>query len=60
MKKLTNKELQNEIKRDRSSTEYLQIDLVNKNNLKNLSRDDQKGVEDFIGTKKVTIWIRKQ
>ena len=57
---LNNKELQTEIKRDRTSTDYLEITGIKKNNIKNLPRDVQVGVESFIGSKKVTIWIRKQ
>jgi hypothetical protein len=57
---LNNKELQTEIKRDRTSTDYLEITGIKKNNIKNLPRDTQKQVETFIGSKTVTIWIRKQ
>jgi|TARA_B100000959_G_scaffold108100_1_gene113864 hypothetical protein len=57
---LNNKELQTEIKRDRTSTDYLEITGIKKNNIKNLPRDVQVGVESFIGSKTVTIWIRKQ
>ena len=57
---LNNKELQTEIKRDRTSTDYLEITSIKRNNIKNLPRDTQKQVETFIGSKTVTIWIRKQ
>lgn len=56
---LNNKELQSVIKRDRPSTEYLEVSGIKRNNIKNLSRDDQKVVESFIGSKTVTIWIKK-
>jgi hypothetical protein len=56
---LTNKELQVSIRRDRSTTEYLEIQGIKRNNIKNLSREDQKEVENFIGSKTITIWIRK-
>ena len=57
---LNNKELQTEIKRDRTSTDYLEITGIKKNNIKNLPRDTQKQDETFIGSKTVTMWIRKQ
>jgi hypothetical protein len=56
---LTNKDLQVSIRRDRSTTEYLEIQGIKRNNIKNLSRDVQKELETFIGHKTVTIWIRK-
>jgi hypothetical protein len=59
-KTLTNNDLQKEIKRDRPSTEYLEITGIGKNNIKNLiPRGNQQEVENFIGNKKVTVWIRK-
>ena len=57
---LNNKELQSVIKKDRPSTEYLEITGIKRNNIRNLSRDDQKEVESFIGSKPVTIWVKKQ
>ena len=51
---LNNKELQTEIKRDRTPTDYLEITGIKKNNIKNLPRDVQVGVESFIGSKTVT------
>jgi len=60
-KTLTNNDLQKEIKRDRTSTEYLEITGIGKNNIKNLiPRGNQQEVENFIGNKKVTVWIRQQ
>jgi len=60
-KTLTNNELTNEIRRDRSSTQYLEITGIGKNNIKNLiPRGNQQEVENFIGNKKVTVWIRRQ
>jgi len=60
-KTLTNNDLQKEIKRDRTSTEYLEITGIGKNNIKNLiPRGNQQEVENFIGNKKVTVWIRRQ
>jgi|TARA_B100000959_G_scaffold211099_1_gene221857 hypothetical protein len=59
-KTLTNKDLQTEIKRDRSSTNYLEIQGVKRNNIKNLPRGIQQDVESFIGVKTLTVWIRKQ
>ena len=56
---LNNKELQGVIKKDKPSTEYLEITGIKRNNIKNLPRDDQKVVESFIGSKTVTIWIKK-
>ena len=56
---LNNKELQTEIKRDRTSTDYLEITGIKKNNIKNLPRDVQREVESFIGSKTLTIWIRR-
>ena len=56
---LKNKELQSEIKRDRTTTDYLEITGIKKNNIKNLPRDTQREVESFIGTKTLTIWIRR-
>ena len=57
---LNNKELQGVIKKDKPSTEYLEITGIKRNNIKNLPRDDQKVVESFIGSRPVTIWIKKQ
>jgi len=59
-KELTNTELQAAIRRDKRLTKYLQIDGIGRNNIKGLSREDQKVVDSFISSKKVTIWIRKQ
>ena len=60
-KTLTNNDLQKEIKRDRTSTDYLEITGIGKNNIKNLiPRENQQEVENFIGNKKVTVWIRRQ
>ena len=59
-KELTNTELQAEIRRDKRLTKYLQIGGIGRNNIKGLSREDQKVVDSFISSKKVTIWIRKQ
>lgn len=59
-KELTNTELQAEIRRDKHLTKYLQIDGIGRNNIKGLSREDQKVVDSFISSKRVTIWIRKQ
>ena len=56
---LNNKELQGVIKKDKPSTEYLEVSGIKRNNIKNLPRDDQKVVESFIGSKPVTIWIKK-
>jgi len=56
---LSNKDIQNQIRRDKSSTDYLEIQGVKRNNIKNLPRDIQKEVETFIGSKSLTIWIRK-
>ena len=57
---LNNKELQSAIKKHRPSTEYLEITGIKRTNIRNLPRDDQKVVESFIGSRPVTIWIRKQ
>jgi len=57
---LSNKDIQNYIRRDKPSTDYLEIQGVKRNNIKNLPRDIQKEVETFIGSKTLTIWIRKQ
>lgn len=57
---LNNKELQTEIKRDRTSTDYLEITGIKKNNIKNLPKEIQREVETFIGSKTLSIWIRKQ
>jgi hypothetical protein len=57
---LSNKDIQNYIRRDKTSTDYLEIQGVKRNNIKNLPRDIQKEVETFIGSKTLTIWIRKQ
>lgn len=57
---LNNKELQSVIKKHRPSAEYLEVSGIKRTNIRNLSRDDQKEVESFIGSKTVTIWIRKQ
>jgi hypothetical protein len=57
---LSNKDIQNQIRRDKTSTDYLEIQGVKRNNIKNLPRDIQKEVETFIGSKTLTIWIRKQ
>jgi hypothetical protein len=60
-KTLTKNDLTNEIKRDRTSTEYLEVTGIGKNNIRNLiPRGTQQEVESFIENKKVTIWIRKQ
>jgi hypothetical protein len=60
-KTLTKNDLTNEIKRDRTSIEYLEVTGIGKNNIRNLTpRGTQQEVETFIGNKKVTIWIRKQ
>jgi len=59
-KELTNTELQAAIRRDKRLTKYLQIDGIGRNNIKGLSREDQKVVDSFVSSKKVTIWIRKQ
>ena len=42
---LTNRELQVSIRRDRSTTEYLEIQGIKRNNIKNLSRDVQKELD---------------
>jgi hypothetical protein len=55
----TTKDLQAEIRKDRPSTDYLEITGIKKNNIKNLPRDTQREVESFIGTKTLTIWIRR-
>ena len=57
---LNNKELQSVIKRDRPSTEYLEVSGIKKSNIKNLPRDVQKEVESFIGSKTMTVWLKKQ
>ncbi len=57
---LSNKDIQNYIRRDKTSTDYLEIQGVKRNNIKNLPRDIQKEVETFIGSKTLTIWIRKE
>ena len=57
---LTNKDIQNQIRRDKPSTDHLEIQGVKRNNIKNLPRDIQKEVETFIGSKTLNIWIRKQ
>jgi hypothetical protein len=60
-KKLTKNDLTNEIRKDRPSTEYLEVTGIGKNNIRNLlPRGTQQEVESFIETKKVTVWIRKQ
>ena len=60
-KTLTKNDLTNEIKRDRTSIEYLEVTGIGKNNIRNLiPRGTQQEVESFIETKKVTVWIRKQ
>ncbi len=58
-KTLTTKDLQAEIRKDRPSTDYLEITGIKKNNIKNLPKDTQREVESFIGTKTLTIWIRR-
>ena len=58
-KTLTTKDLQAEIRKDRPSADYLEITGIKKNNIKNLPRDTQREVESFIGTKTLTIWIRR-
>ena len=59
-KTLTKNDLTNEIKRDRTSIEYLEVTGIGKNNIRNLlPRGTQQEVESFIETKKVTVWIRK-
>tara|TARA_Y100000294_G_scaffold156231_1_gene156985 strand:- start:182 stop:367 length:186 start_codon:yes stop_codon:yes gene_type:complete len=58
-KTLTTKDLQAEIRKDRPSADYLEISGIKKNNIKNLPRDTQREVESFIGTKTLTIWIRR-
>jgi|TARA_B100000315_G_C14562069_1_gene581012 hypothetical protein len=55
----TTKDLQAEIRKDRPSADYLEITGIKKNNIKNLPRDTQREVESFIGTKTLTIWIRR-
>ena len=54
---LTKTELQGSIKGDSSTTQYLEIQGTKRNNIKNLSREDQKVVENFIGSKTITIVV---
>jgi len=57
---LNNKELQSVIKKDRPSTEYLEVSGIKRVNIKNLPKDVQKEVESFVGSKVITVWIKKQ
>ena len=57
---LNNKELQSVIKRDRPSTEYLEVSGIKRSNIRNLPKDVQKEVESFIGSKTMTVWFKKQ
>jgi len=57
---LNNKELQSVIKKDRPSTEYLEVSGIKRANIKNLPKDVQKEVESFVGSKVITVWIKKQ
>ena len=54
---LTKTELLGSIKGDSSTTQYLEIQGTKRNNIKNLSREEQREVEKFIGSKTITIVV---
>ena len=56
---LTNRELQVSIRRDRPTTEYLEVTGIKKYYFKSLPRDVQKEIDSIIVNKTTTIWTKR-